>query len=79
MDNPLDEDKNLEEAPLAPNVRNSLVNEDTHDQQLEESAAAGTGKDLRDSMGAKFLVLFFSCNFVVGSYYCYDIPGTLNT
>jgi len=36
------------------------------------------GLDLRNTMWAKATILCCSCCFLVGSYYCFDIPGSLN-
>jgi MFS family permease len=34
------------------------------------------GRDLRKTAW-RWLILFMACNFLIGSYYCYDIPGVL--
>ena len=79
----IDPDKvSTQEKPLIGYLSNSMVNE-IEEQDIEishiEVICSRKGRDLRNSMWTKLLVLFFSCNLLVGLYYCYDIPGTLNT
>ena len=35
-------------------------------------------KDVRKT-GIRWLMLFMACNFLIGSYYCYDIPGAIES
>ena len=70
-----------QEKPLIGYLSNSMVN-DIESEDIEishiEVISSRQGKDLRNSIWTRSLVLWLACNLLVGLYYNYDIPGTLN-
>ena len=41
-----------------------------------EETATVKGNDIKKTW-VRWLMLFMACNFLIGSYYCYDNPGVL--
>ena len=70
------------EAPTeteAPETEDNDVEENEVEISEVEVKPTGPIKDLRESTGSKLFMLFFDCNMLLGLYYCFDLPGTLNT
>jgi len=50
-------------------------------ESLHNSAATpqNNGKKNIKETGVRWLMLKFACNFLLGSYYCFDNPSVLET
>ena len=69
--------------PSNPSVADN--EKDEHIAMLNKMKGNDTGdfeaivnKDVRKT-GVRWIMLFMACNFLLGSYYCYDIPAAIES